>query len=75
MAGGTKTLEKVKGMYIRFAPLLQADTSFQMFSLVSYFEISIYDAQYLLQLLEYLKSKGLDFTEAKNTLQMVHINS
>ena len=32
MAGGTKALEKVKGMYIRFAPLLQADSNFQMFA-------------------------------------------
>ena len=52
MAGGTKALEKVKGMYIRFAPLLQADSNFQMFSLAYHFEISIYDAQYLVQLLE-----------------------
>ena len=41
MAGGTKALEKVKGMYIRFAPL------FQMFALAYHFRISIYDAQYL----------------------------
>ena len=55
MAGGTKALEKVKGMYIRFAPLRQADSNFQMFALVYYFEISIFDAQYLVQLLEYLQ--------------------
>ena len=39
MAGGTKALEKVKGMYIRFAPL------FQMFALAYHFRISIYDAK------------------------------
>ena len=47
MAGGTKALEKVKGMYIRFAPLFQADSNFQMFGLAYYFEISMYDAQLL----------------------------
>ena len=50
MAGGTKALEKVKGMHIRFAPLFQAAINFQTFALAYYYsEIVIYDARYLVQ--------------------------